>query len=134
MATSNRDDGKETNYPNQDVYLAERKLLIDGEKESARTFDKAMLTLSAGALGLSITFIRYVAPHPRLKIVLFLAWLGFGIALTVTILGLHFSQLAFRRARDILDDYQGGKLPNLSQPNCYARVTNIMNWLAVIFL
>ena len=45
----------------QEDYHKERKVLIDGEWEAARSFDKAMLTLSAGALGLSITFIDKIA-------------------------------------------------------------------------
>lgn len=45
-----------------DVYLEERKLLIDAEREGARTLDKAILTLAAGALALSITFLEKVVP------------------------------------------------------------------------
>ena len=45
-----------------EVYLEERKLLVDAEREGARTFDKAILTLAAGALALSITFLEKVVP------------------------------------------------------------------------
>lgn len=42
------------------VYLDERKALIDAEREGARLFDKAILTLTAGAFGLSLAFIKQI--------------------------------------------------------------------------
>jgi len=47
------------------TYLEERKILIDSERETAQQFDKAILTLAAGALALSITFINQIAPEPK---------------------------------------------------------------------
>lgn len=39
-------------------YLKERKLLIDAQQQSYQQFDKAILTLSSGGLGVSIIFLR----------------------------------------------------------------------------
>jgi hypothetical protein len=114
----------------QDVYADERKLLIDEEREAARTFDKAMLTLSGGALGLSITFIRQLAPKPHLIGLLVTAWSCLAVALLATILGLHISQSAIRRARDMLDDDQRGISDALNRKNDPARLTNCFNWIA----
>ncbi len=45
-------------------YLDERRLAMDAEKSGASQFDKAVLTLAAGAFGISIAFIREIAPSP----------------------------------------------------------------------
>jgi hypothetical protein len=116
----------------QDAYRDERKLLIDEEREAARTFDKAMLTLSGGALGLSITFIRQLAPRPSATWLLIIAWLGLAIALLSTCIALHVSQLAFRRARDLLDDDQRGVKGALELRNSPAVWTHRLNWAATI--
>jgi hypothetical protein len=39
-------------------YLDERKLLIESERAAAEGFDKTLLTLSAGAIALSVTFVE----------------------------------------------------------------------------
>src|SRR5262245_8526451 len=49
----------------EEVYLDERKLLVDLEQKSADQHDKAILTLAAGGLALSITFLEKIAPNPR---------------------------------------------------------------------
>jgi hypothetical protein len=114
----------------EDVYLEERKLLIDEEREAARTFDKAMLTLSGGALGLSLSFIKQLVPHPHLIGLLATAWSSLAVALLATILGLHISQSAIRRARDMLDGDQRGDKDALNQKNTPARWTDCFNWIA----
>lgn len=116
----------------REEYLEERNLLIDAERESARSFDKSMITLSAGALGLSITIIRHVAPTPQVVMLLYFAWGGFIFALLCTLTSFLLSQSALRRQREILDlDYEGGK-PARDQKNCQAAITNCLNWLSII--
>ena len=39
-----------------DGYQDQRNRLLDGEQELGRSFDKYLLTLGGGALGLSLTF------------------------------------------------------------------------------
>ena len=43
------------------LYLDDRKDLVDAARESARTFDKAVLTFGAAVLGFSIAFLKEVA-------------------------------------------------------------------------
>ena len=123
----------ETNDSNRETYLAERKLLIELECESARTFDKAMITLSAGALGLSITFIKQVAPMPLAGCLLYVAWGGFILALLSTLSSFLFSQSAMRKQREILDEYQPGKQSLQNHRNLYAVITKYLNWLSIVF-
>lgn len=84
-------------------YLDERNLLIKGETESAQGFDKTLITLSAGALGLTVPFIRYLAPQQKRLDFLFLAWTGFLVSLFCVLLSYFFAQLAYRRALKNLD-------------------------------
>jgi lysylphosphatidylglycerol synthetase-like protein (DUF2156 family) len=60
----------------------ERSLLIEAKREAARSFDQTMITLSAGALGLSLTFIQQLATKPaQWRALLAFAWVSFGFAL-----------------------------------------------------
>jgi hypothetical protein len=120
MAAAESDDSRET-------YLAERKLLMELECESTRSFDKAMITLSAGALGLSITFIRQIAPMPQVKSLLYVAWGGFILCLLSTLLSFLFSQSAMRKQRGILDQDYIGELDISAQTNLWAKTTKFLN-------
>ncbi|MFQ5796168.1 MAG: hypothetical protein ACE5JP_14120 [Candidatus Bipolaricaulia bacterium] len=116
------------------TYLDERKLLIDAEREALRSFDKAILTLSAGALGLSITFIRQLAPEPQVETLrlLAIAWIAFGLSLLSTLFSFLTSQSALRRQREILDqDYENEK-PNQNYKNWQAKITNILNLASIL--
>lgn len=117
------------------AYLDERRILIDLEKESSRSFDKAMLTLSAGALGLSITFIRQISPSPLPGTFGFLkvAWICFALSILTTLISFLLSQSAIRKQREILDqDYQKGSNVK-EQDNWLASATNALNWVSVLF-
>lgn len=110
-----------------DVYVDERKLLIDAEREGARSFDKYILTLAAGALGLSLTFIRIIAPTASQKTVwyLFWAWGLFCLSILSTLVSFLTSQRACRIAVKILE----GKKKN----NHMAKVTLFLNIVSIIF-
>ena len=47
-----------------DVFLEERKNLLATAKEATTQYVKAIMMLSAGALALSITFVKEMAPNP----------------------------------------------------------------------
>ena len=113
------------------TYLEERKLLIDAEREAARSFDKAMITLSAGALGLSITFIRQLSPIlPQARLLLYVAWGSFIFALLVMLLSFLFSQSAMRKQRDILDQ-EYAETATTKVKNNWATITNWLNRVSI---
>jgi len=87
------------------VYLEERKSLVDAEREGSRLFDKAILTLTAGAFGLSLTFIRQMAPDIKsgTAFMLVYAWVGFCISLLSTLISFLTSQSACSKQREILE-------------------------------
>jgi len=87
------------------VYLEERKSLVDAEREGSRLFDKAILTLAAGAFGLSLTFIRQIVPNiiSGTMFMLICAWVGFCISLLSTLISFLTSQFACSKQREILE-------------------------------
>lgn len=109
-----------------EAYAEERKILIEAEKETAQQFDKYVLTLAAGALALSITFINQIAPKPiscSLWILL-LAWSLFSLSILSTLISLLTSQRACRRQIEIYE--QAFKGQGIGE-NSYAWWTVLLN-------
>jgi len=77
-------------------YLDERKLLIDAARESARTFDQAVLAFGSAIFAASVAFLKDVAPHPQLYSLkwLGLAWALFSIGLLCVLLSFLLSHKA----------------------------------------
>ena len=89
----------------REAYLEERKALVEAEGEASQSLDKALITLSAGAFGLSLLFIFRIAPEPAALWWLYIAWGGFILSLVSILSSFLASQKAFRRARELLDTY-----------------------------
>jgi hypothetical protein len=113
------------------VYLEERKSLIDAEREGASFFDKAILTLTAGAFGLSLTFINQIVPSIKYGtfFLLVIGWAGFVVSLLATLTSFLTSQSACRRQiqiieHDFLGKGRGGK-------NVPARMTHLLNIVSI---
>ncbi len=112
------------------AYLDERRVLVSAELEISSRFDKGILTLSGGALLLSMTFVKEIAAKPYNAHLLVWSWLLLAAAICMMLLSLLASQSALRRARAILDE-------RLSQPqtscrNCWARITHILNIASIV--
>lgn len=116
----------------KETYHAERKLLIDAEREGARSFDKAMLTLSAGALALSITFVRHVAPQPRLVWVLVVSWVAFICSLLSILLSFLLSEAGMRKQRKIIDADLMRQSKACSEPNWFFKAVVGTNWASMV--
>ena len=91
------------------VFLEHRRALIDAEFQIGLGLDKAILTLSAGALAVSMTFISEIVKQPRSTWTLIGAWIFFGWAIGSDLLSIYFCQLAYDRARKDLDAERYGK-------------------------
>jgi hypothetical protein len=113
------------------VYLEERKILIDAERSTAQQYDKAILTLAAGALALSITFMNQIAPEPKPNSICFLiiAWSLFALSILSTLISFLSSQAACRQSRDILDQRITGK--GDSRKPLAKTLTNILNYFSM---
>jgi len=102
MSKPEQNNSEEQKYK---VYLEERKSLIEAELEESRLFDRAILTLSAGAFGLSLAFIRQIAPTIRdgSQFLLICSWACFSLSILSTLISFLTSQSACSRQRDILE-------------------------------
>lgn len=85
------------------LYRDERKVLIDSEQKSADQHDKAILTLAAGGLAISITFLEKIAPNPysNTLFLLALSWSGFIFSLITILASFLTSQHACARQIEI---------------------------------
>jgi len=115
----------------KDVYLSDRKSLIDALQDQLRSFDKYILTLSAGTFGLSLLFINQIAPNPRPDTLFLLigAWCAFGISILSTLVSFQLSRKACLKQIDIIEAIMRGDLGNNN--NIYTKVTNVLNWLSM---
>lgn len=132
MGQGNKNRKGELNYQ---VYLGERKLLISADLEYARIFDKAILTLTAGAFGLSLAFIKQIA-YPIKggnKLILILSWIGFALSLLFTLVSFLTSQSACKKQIKILENQYLNNCGITSIKNKYAQWTLILNILSIIF-
>jgi len=116
------------------VYLEERKLLISAEREGARQFDRAILTLAGGAFGLSLTFIRQIAPQPKSGTILMLigAWVSFSASLLSTLISFLTSQSACSKQREILEKEYFGSSNDDQEKNMPAIWTRRLNWFSIV--
>jgi hypothetical protein len=82
-----------------------RALLIRTEQASQAEFDKGVLALSGGALGLSFAFTKDIvgATQATHSIFLLIAWVSWATSSTFVLLSFFTSQLAMRKAIRQLD-------------------------------
>ena len=114
------------------VYLDERKELIHALREGSLSFDKAILTLAAGAFGLSLTFIFKFFPDKPLNELwrLYWAWGSLGGSITLTLSSFLTSQKACEKQIENLEKPLLGK--GESPQNGYSLITKALNILSIV--
>jgi hypothetical protein len=82
-----------------------RGLLIQTEQKSQAEFDKGVLALSGGALGLSFAFTKDIVGTAHLGHIGFLlaAWISWALSSTSVLMSFFTSHLALRKAIRQLD-------------------------------
>ncbi len=70
--------------------------LVDAARESARTFDQAVLAFGSVVFGFSIAFLKDIAPRPAAETLKWLgaSWLLFSLGLLAILLSFLFSHRA----------------------------------------
>lgn len=114
-------------------YLQERKLLLNAKFQGSLLFDKAILTLAAGALGLSLTFIRQISPvitEGTVWMIIF-AWICFIVSLLSTLISILTSRSACVTQIEILEIEDEEKQD--MQKNTFTAVTQFLNIVSIIF-
>lgn len=123
-----------------EAFVAERRALNSTLLELTARHDKAILILSGGALGFSVTFLDKIAPHPLpgSKWLLAVSWLCLLASIATQLLALSSSQKAMHRQIEILDrEYtpllyqQLGESTEVDRKNKYRKDTAYWNCIAM---
>ena len=121
-------------------YDEDRRYFRKAADEAAQKFDKVMVSLSAGAFVLSVTFLGQASPAPIAKALLVLAWIFFGMAIVAISLAFLFSQYACMKEQSnwgqfVRDMVTPGNEAEAVRPgragNPYWKGTEILNWLSM---
>ena len=116
-------------------YIELKKQVGEALQSQAAQRNKAILTLAAGALALSLTFLKDIAPTPDDRAITLLAWswVCFIISMCLTLISFQVSVCAFRRFDEILNIQQAESGTDASTlKNCWVTVTLILNRLSLV--
>ncbi|ORE84869.1 hypothetical protein ATO7_16489 [Oceanococcus atlanticus] len=88
------------NEDSDDDLTEYRQWLVEAEQKSQESFDKTVLSLSGGGLGISFVFLKdVIGPAPVVSpALLLLAWVCWGLSAFAVLLSFFLSHLALRRA------------------------------------
>jgi len=117
------------------VYIEERKLLIEQENNQSHSFDKYILTLSSGALALSVTFLKIMKSVViSWFCLLIISWGLFVFTITIILVSFILSQKACEKQRLINENYFFGDEGNNNsiENNKYSFWVEILNYTSVI--
>lgn len=95
--------GCQTMSADQADRVVYRQWLVETYASMSQAFDKAIMTLAGGALGISITFVHDLAPKPTHETWLATSWGCFAAALLVILASFIASQRAILRMIGSLD-------------------------------
>jgi hypothetical protein len=106
-------------------YLSFREKLEQLQRESETSLDKAVLTLSGGALALSLTFLTNTSVAPDLVSRLNTSWTLLVVALLSSLLSYQTSAFAMETAIRRLDRGR--------ESGTYPTIANFWDWLTFAF-
>ena len=104
-----------------------RDQLVEIHQKVSENYDKTIITLSGGALGISFAFIKDIVGDKVLqgKGILFWGWAFLTISLTSVVLSLFFGTLAFRKAIKQVDE---DKIYGNSPGGWLSPITSLMHF------
>jgi hypothetical protein len=87
------------------AFILRRNSLCDQAFKTSERYDQWVLTLSGGALAISLTFLEKFAPHPAQKTLWYLgiAWFSYIASLLTGFCAIYFSREALYRERENWD-------------------------------
>jgi hypothetical protein len=125
MTTPSKPDPGDSVKPrtNSPEYRAQ---LITGEQKAQTDFDRTVIALSGGALGISFAFVEKIigTNHPVSIGSLMMAWGSWVLSLASVLLSHYFSALAMRHA---LVQHDSGRLPEERVGGAYDRLIPFLN-------
>ena len=116
-------------------FLLARSALESASHKVAEQFDKAVMTLAAGGLSMSLLFIQKIAPQPKPDTLCYLTagWIGFTASLLFVLSSFLFGYQSFRREIHILQKMY--KNPDIEKmPNWWTTIALVFNWVSAAAL
>ena len=83
--------------------VAERNRFLRTKSEQAKAYDQIILTFSAGAIGISLTFAERIAPSPVHPWLMYSSWIAFGLAVVSVVASFVVSQVAIENELVYID-------------------------------
>lgn len=83
---------------------SERNRFVEAKAEESKAYDKTVLTFSAGAIGVSLTFVEKIAPEPIVPFALYISWSFFALAILSVVVSFLLSQAAMDREINWIDE------------------------------
>ena len=89
------------------LYEQQIEITRDNQSKMSDEFDKNLLALSSGALGVSLAFIKDIVPlkGAGFRCALYTSWISFTICILVTLMSFRFSMYANTVYMDYLYKY-----------------------------
>jgi hypothetical protein len=109
-----------------------RKKVWEDTKSGTENFDKYLLTFSSGALGLSLAFIKDVAPIGQAVWIpsLFASWVAFLLCILVTLVSFRISILALEGMLPHLNEFYLNGNADAFDKHRESWLTKAVEWLA----
>ena len=109
-----------------------RDFLMKADHQASLNYDKAVMTLAGGTLGISITFLKDIVPNPlpETKILLYISWIFLALSLASILISYLFSMESLRKAMKQVDDGTIHTTKNIG--GFFARLTASLRVLASI--
>lgn len=109
--------------------LAYRNWLVAADQKASEAYDKAIMTLSGGALGLSLTFMKDIVQSPGAESLwrLGTSWGCLTTSLALVLISMLSSQWALRKAITQVDQRS---LPGTRAGGSLSVVTAVLNVLS----
>ncbi len=128
------------------AFIDERKLLLDAEREAARTFDKAVLTVASGSFVFSMAFVKELlaTPIPHALWLLWLFWVLLAVVILMSLMSFLATQHACRRmiqfaehslqSAVVTPDAGLAVQGRSKQKDVWRRIIGVCNWGSVVVL
>jgi hypothetical protein len=107
---------------------AYRDWLVETEHKASESYDKAVMTLSGGALAISLTFVKNVAQPVVALWRLESAWVALTVSVGSILVSMPTSQIALRHSIHQVDE---GK-PTQRPGGMFSIATEMLNVLATV--
>lgn len=122
--------------PDWEQYHADKKDAWDAIKTSTDSFDRSMLTVSSGLLGLSVAFIKDIVTLKQANwlCVLYASWVALGTCILLTVVSFRLSADAhIRNLKYIYLFYIEGKQEYLNKRSWSAKALDWFNHFTGMF-